>query len=115
MADWHDDLSSEHILLDEGRGQITGVIDWTDVEIGDPAVDFTGIYHHLGEAGTRQVLAHYPLPADEALIRRARFFAGCIGLFEMSHGQATGRADEWADGLRALALVGVDLSARAPA
>jgi aminoglycoside phosphotransferase (APT) family kinase protein len=35
----HADLGDEHILVQDGR--ISGVIDWTDAEIGDPALDLS--------------------------------------------------------------------------
>jgi aminoglycoside phosphotransferase (APT) family kinase protein len=105
----HNDLSGEHVLLDDRRRHVTGIIDWSDVEIGDPAVDFAGVHHFLGEEGTRQVLAAYPWPVDDALIGRARFFAGCVGLLQMSYGHAESRPEDWADGRRALALAGVEV------
>jgi aminoglycoside phosphotransferase (APT) family kinase protein len=103
----HNDLGSDHILLNDRWEHVTGVIDWTDVEVGDPAVDLSGVYHFLGEPGTRQVLAAYGGAWDEALVRRARYFAACIALFQLFHGYATGRADEMADGFRALTLAGL--------
>jgi aminoglycoside phosphotransferase (APT) family kinase protein len=35
----HADLGPEHLLVRDGR--ITGIIDWTDSEIGDPALDLS--------------------------------------------------------------------------
>jgi aminoglycoside 2''-phosphotransferase len=35
----HGDFSGDHLLCDEGRGHLTGVIDWGDVTIDDPATD----------------------------------------------------------------------------
>jgi aminoglycoside phosphotransferase (APT) family kinase protein len=99
----HNDLSSDHVLVDEDR-RLVGIIDWSDVEIGDPAVDLSGVYHFLGDAGTRRVLAAYSAPWNEALVERARFFAGCVGLFQTSYGHAVGSAEEIANGERALAL-----------
>lgn len=40
----HGDLSPEHLLVDAVRGEITGVIDWGDVAIGNPARDFIYFY-----------------------------------------------------------------------
>ncbi len=100
----HNDLSSDHVIVDAGGEALVGIIDWSDVELGDPAVDFSGVYHFLGEAGTRRVLAAYDGPWDEALLRRARVFAGCLGLFQMSYGHAVGRVEDQESGARALAL-----------
>jgi aminoglycoside phosphotransferase (APT) family kinase protein len=103
----HNDLSSDHVLIDDHEHHVIGIIDWTDVEVGDPAVDLSGIYHFLGERGTRAVLARYGRSWDEALVRRARYFATCIALFQLFYGHATGRADEVGEGRRALALAGL--------
>ena len=103
----HNDLGSDHVLLDARWEHVTGIIDWTDVEVGDPAVDFSGVYHFLGEDGTRRALAGYGGTWDEAFVRRTRYFAVCLALFQLFHGHATGRADELADGFRALTLAGL--------
>ena len=100
----HNDLSSEHILVDETGQRLTGIIDWSDAEIGDPAVDVAGVFHFLGERGTRRVLACYAHPWDEALLGRARFFAACVGLFQMAHGYAIHRQDDVINGRRAVDL-----------
>jgi len=39
----HCDFGPEHILTTDGR--ITGIIDWTDAEIGDPALDLCWLLH----------------------------------------------------------------------
>jgi aminoglycoside phosphotransferase (APT) family kinase protein len=39
----HCDFGPEHILTTGGR--ITGIIDWTDAEIGDPALDLCWLLH----------------------------------------------------------------------
>ena len=38
----HADLSPEHILVDGAGEQITGIIDFDDAMVGDPALDITG-------------------------------------------------------------------------
>jgi aminoglycoside phosphotransferase (APT) family kinase protein len=39
----HRDLSADHILWDARANRPTGVIDWEDVTLGDPAFDLTGL------------------------------------------------------------------------
>lgn len=41
----HGDLYAGHVLVDEAA-RATGVLDWTEAEVGDPAVDF--IFHLMG-------------------------------------------------------------------
>jgi aminoglycoside phosphotransferase (APT) family kinase protein len=49
----HGDLKGEHLLLDE-HGAISGVLDWTDAEFGDPATDIAGLAISIGaKAATR--------------------------------------------------------------
>lgn len=39
----HADLGPEHVLKRDGR--VSGVIDWTDVSVGDPARDLAWLLH----------------------------------------------------------------------
>ncbi len=39
----HADLGGEHLLIDPDTSRVTGIIDWTDMEWGDPARDFSGL------------------------------------------------------------------------
>ena len=40
----HNDLYPEHLLVDPQTEELTGVIDFGDATIGDPAADFVGVY-----------------------------------------------------------------------
>ena len=54
----HGDLWHQHVLLDSSRISVVGVIDFEDIAIGDPAVDFaTQLY--LGTGFTLAVLDEY--------------------------------------------------------
>src|SRR5690606_13803533 len=44
----HADLSPEHVRFDPDAAVLTGVIDWGDVRIGDPARDFIFLYEDWG-------------------------------------------------------------------
>lgn len=61
----HSDLYSDHLLWD---GERLGVIDFSDMNLGDPAVDFA----HLPDP--RAVLEHYAADADDALLDRAGIY-----------------------------------------
>jgi aminoglycoside 2''-phosphotransferase len=74
----HADLLGEHILFDVQRARITGVVDWEDITVGDPALDFTGLFCDYGRGFAAQVLTAYQGPADSAILARARFY-GAIG------------------------------------
>jgi aminoglycoside phosphotransferase (APT) family kinase protein len=66
----HQDLSAEHVLLDATGTGLTGVIDWGDVAIADPTIDFVGWYAWGGERFVRAVLEHYRGPVDARVLDR---------------------------------------------
>jgi aminoglycoside phosphotransferase (APT) family kinase protein len=100
----HNDLAAEHILCDPDERTVTGVIDWSDIAIGDPAADFAGMFHWGGEALVNRVLAHYDGQVDDALVARARFMAACRGVADVIFGLETERREYVEGGLRALQL-----------
>lgn len=56
----HGDLSPEHVLVDAGN-TVTGIIDFGDVAVGDPAWDFVYLYADYGiEFLESAVLAYAP-------------------------------------------------------
>jgi aminoglycoside phosphotransferase (APT) family kinase protein len=67
----HNDLGAEHVLVDAGTNAITGIIDWTDAAITDPARDLALAYRDLGPGVFEVVLAHYSSPFDDAGGERA--------------------------------------------
>lgn len=84
----HRDLSGDaHILCDPERVEITGIIDWEDAAIGDPAIDFTGIYWDCGEEFTRRVLAKYAGKVDKTFWERMVFYYKIGGFYEIEYGQ----------------------------
>lgn len=54
----HSDLGVEHVLVDDA-GRLSGVIDFDWSGIGDPALDFAGLYTDLGERTVSKVIAAY--------------------------------------------------------
>jgi aminoglycoside phosphotransferase (APT) family kinase protein len=69
----HCDLGVEHLLVDE-TGFLTGVIDFEDATLGDPAIDFVGLRLAFGDDVTRDVLARYGGPPDPGFADRLRFY-----------------------------------------
>lgn len=95
----HRDLGMEHVLFDEAAGRITGVIDWGDASIGDPAFDFTGVLADLGETVAQAVLDSYRGLKDPGMLDRARFYARIIPFYGILFGRRL-RHEEWTrDGL----------------
>ncbi len=44
----HGDLHPAHLLGDPARGVLTGVLDWADASLGDPATDLAGVVSAYG-------------------------------------------------------------------
>ncbi|MFD3218807.1 MULTISPECIES: phosphotransferase family protein [unclassified Bacillus (in: firmicutes)] len=55
----HCDLSHAHIIYSEKEKRISGIIDFGDAKIGDPAYDFSGLYWDYGNDFLLQTLARY--------------------------------------------------------
>ena len=54
----HGDLYVGHVLVDEAS-RATGVLDWTEAEVSDPAIDFVCHLLVFGEDGLERLLADY--------------------------------------------------------
>jgi aminoglycoside 2''-phosphotransferase len=97
----HGDLSGDHLLYDPSRHTLTGVIDFGDVRIGDPAGDFAWRPDY-GDAFFAEVVHHYSGPADPYLAERTAFRADLVPLIQIGYGRATGRPEDVAAGRGAL-------------
>jgi len=101
----HSDLWAEHILVDTHSGVVSGIIDWGDTFIGDPAIDFACLYTWYGEGWLENVLTHYTIKLDSELISRARYLATCLAIHSITLGRDLGRA-QWVEaGNAALQLI----------
>ncbi|MGI8562804.1 MAG: phosphotransferase family protein [Candidatus Dormibacter sp.] len=100
----HNDLGIEHVLVDPVSGRVTGIIDWGDAAIIDPAYDFGLLYRDLGPTGLDAALRTYrsdvnPLPA---LAERAAFYARCSVLEDLAYGIEKGEEKYIENSLTAL-------------
>ncbi len=69
----HGDLHFRHLLVDDA-GALSGVIDWGDLNSGDPAVDLQVFWSLLPPRGRAELVREYgPIPEDRLL--RARVMA----------------------------------------
>lgn len=82
----HADLASEHILCDPERGVLTGVIDWGDMTIGDPALDFVGLHWRGGRDFAESVVAQYQGAIDAAFWQRMDFYLSYGPFAELLYG-----------------------------
>jgi aminoglycoside phosphotransferase (APT) family kinase protein len=94
----HRDLGPEHILCG-ADGSLAGVLDWTDAQIGDPALDFAWLLHGLGDRFASGLVESYTRPLDATFRTRALFYHRLGPWYEVEYGLETGRADLVARGL----------------
>ena len=100
----HNDFAAEHVLVDADAGFITGIIDWSDIAVSDPAADFAGLFHWGGAPFVEAVMSHYAGILDARARQRAQFMAVCRGVGDVKFGLAMNRGEYVAAGLRALAM-----------
>ncbi|MFB7330184.1 phosphotransferase family protein [Streptomyces adustus] len=94
----HNDLGIEHVLVDPVTWTVTGVIDWSDAAVVDPAHDFGLLYRDLGPAAARAAINSYRTESDDlaALGERAVFYARCSVFEDLAHGIET-EQDKYVD------------------
>jgi macrolide phosphotransferase len=76
----HDDLSPEHLLVDPTTGRLTGILDWTDVALGDPARDFVTLVTSGGWDFAERALVSYPGEVDDGFRRRLSYMARLLSV-----------------------------------
>jgi aminoglycoside phosphotransferase (APT) family kinase protein len=98
----HNDLGIEHVLVDPETAAVTGVLDWTDAALVDPAYDFGLLQRDLGPAALGSALANYPADQRGGIGERAEFYARCSVLEDLAWGDEAGREPYVRKGLDAL-------------
>jgi aminoglycoside 2''-phosphotransferase len=68
------DFAPEHILYDRDDDEISGIIDWGDLAIGDPDYDLTYLYQDYGAAFVARLLVHLSHDEPARLFRKLRAF-----------------------------------------
>lgn len=86
----HGDLSHAHILYDPNKQAISGIIDFGDAQLTDPAYDFSGLYWDYGQGFMQEVLRHYTAyqyPDNNAMLfaRVHRFFGKRVIFHDILH------------------------------
>lgn len=100
----HNDLGIEHILVDPNGLAVSGIIDWADAAITDPAVDLAKLYRDLGPQALASILANYSGMGEgiETFRRRVEFLARCTVFDDMSYGLLPGHDAYLQQGISAL-------------
>lgn len=98
----HCDLGCEHILIGEDGTTVTGLIDFEDATIGDPTIDFVGIFVTYGMEAVEKVRVYYERALDEQFEHRLRFYTWMAACHEILYGLEEGRPDLVEDGIAGL-------------
>ncbi|MEV0384142.1 phosphotransferase, partial [Nonomuraea sp. NPDC050643] len=96
----HGDLGAENVLweYDGGRPRLSGVVDWDEVTIGDPAEDLAAVLAGHGEGLLNRVLELGGL-ANGGLAARISAIRGTFALQQALAARRDGDEAELADGL----------------
>ena len=86
----HQDLSPEHLIADPRSGRLTGIIDWTDAMLGDPARDFVALVASKGWEFAENVLRNYPHPLDLGFRERLEFKSRLLSLIWLAEAREQG-------------------------
>lgn len=100
----HYDLGCEHILMDENSPTVSGLIDFEEITVGDPTVDFVGIFITCGENATRNIRKHYVGLDDENFEARLRFYCWMGAYHQIVYGLQEGDYGLVEDGIDGMKL-----------
>jgi len=93
----HNDLGAEHVLMNAEANDITGIIDWTDAAIADPARDLALVFRDLGPGVFELTLAHYGGSLEDTDRERAVFYARCKLIKDIAYGMSNSGARHYAE------------------
>ncbi|WP_229354791.1 viomycin phosphotransferase [Streptomyces sp. UNOB3_S3] len=95
----HGDLGRENVLWDTSGGlpRLSGVVDWDEVSLGDPAEDLAAIGAGHGEELLRRVIGLRG--PDEGVGERVAAVRGTFALQQALYARRDGDEEELADGL----------------
>lgn len=71
----HGDLKYKHLLYNWKDKRLAGIIDFGNMELGDPAYDFEELLVEYGEEFVKQVVHHYNVQMDVNFFERIRFYS----------------------------------------
>ncbi len=81
----HNDLCDNHILIKKGK--MSGIIDFGDSSLGDPAKDFAWLWE-LGDRFVLDVLRSYNRSIDKEFLVRSHYYNFAGSLNQLYHGVA---------------------------
>ncbi len=100
----HCDLGCEHVLIGDDGTTVNGLIDFEDVTIGDPTIDFVGIFVTYGMKAIERVRDGYRGELNGNFERRLRFYTWMASCHQVIYGLEEGKADVVEDGVEGLKI-----------
>ena len=101
----HGDIQQKHLLVDE-HSALSGVIDFGEAQVADPALDFAGVLNQLAWADLERVWVAYQAAGgrlDADVERRVRFYIAVVPIYRVLYGEAAQGSQERLGGIRQLA------------
>ena len=101
----HGDIQQKHLLVDE-HGALSGVIDFGEAQVADPALDFAGVLNQLAWTDLERVWVAYRAAGgrlDTDVERRVRFYIAVVPIYRVLYGEAAEGPAERLAGIRHLA------------
>lgn len=80
----HSDIMPEHIIVDPKTHTLSGIIDFGDSLIADPAYDFTFLARY-GEDFLNECYKNYGLPRDKMFGKRRQFYEDRLAVTNLEH------------------------------
>ena len=78
------------VYLTPDGWRLTGILDWTDTILGDPARDFVDLAMWRGWEFTEEVLRNYHRPIDDGFRARMSFMARLVSTIALTEAHAHG-------------------------
>lgn len=85
----HSDIAPEHIIVNSDDQTLSGVIDFGDINITDPAYDFTFL-NKYGKDFLEETYKSYTLPRDSYFEKRRQFYENRLVVTNLEHSVKVG-------------------------
>lgn len=80
----HSDILPEHMIVDLETHRLNGIIDFGDLEIADPALDFV-FFARYGRKFLETAYDCYSLPQDDYFEERRKFYEDYLFIADLEH------------------------------
>jgi len=80
----HSDIMPGHIIINSTTHKLSGIIDFGDMEIADPAYDFTFL-HKYGQEFLDTAYDNYKLDRDKTFEKRRQFYEDRLVVTDLEH------------------------------